>query len=136
MNSKIFIQISSCILFTETNTDPHNEMWATVSCESDRIGKAVCANLSPFDAMIAASPKSDSAGHYRAIPCTSFDLSELIADHDNQLAVSFQVAWTAHRNEILLRPSGSLAACAITKRADIDESENIIHFPISDLANT
>ncbi|WP_269509133.1 hypothetical protein [Burkholderia sp. IMCC1007] len=134
MNSKILHSDRDLYFLCRNEPKPHNDKWATVSCEIDEFGKAVRAYFSPLDAMIDAFFHSNSTGRYRAIPSAIFDLSDLIADHDNQLAVSFQVAWAAHANQILLRPSGKLAACSIAKCCQINDDESAIYFPSPGLA--
>ncbi|HEJ3360323.1 TPA: hypothetical protein SL372_001595 [Pseudomonas aeruginosa] len=135
MNSRILHSDRDLYFLCRNEPKPDNEKWGTVLCESDTHGKAVSAYYSPFDAMVDALFDTDSIGRYRAVHSTSFDLSDFIADHDNQLALSFQVAWGANKDRILLRPSGKFAACAITSRSSINEDGHVVHLPTPSLAN-
>ncbi len=135
MSEKILHSDRDLYFLCRNEPTPENEKWATVSCESEKFGKAVSAYFSPFDAMVDAIFQSDSRGPYRTVPSTSFDLSNFIADHNNKLTISFQVAWAAHQNSILLRPAGKFAACAISSCSDINEDVCEIHFPIPEMVN-
>ncbi|MBN3788748.1 hypothetical protein [Burkholderia sp. Ac-20353] len=122
-------------LICRNEPKPGNENWATVVCEQDDRGKAIGAYISPFDAMIDARLQQSDSRLYRVLPSTSFDVGNFINDHNNQLAVSFQIAWIANNGHILLRPSGRFTACSIIERSRIDDGQNSIHFAIPKLAS-
>jgi hypothetical protein len=91
---------------------PDCKNWVNVLCEGHPEGKAICAFLSPIDAMLEAVCSSKPGKRFEAIPARKFEPSIFIQDHQGRLALDVHLGWPARDGQLIARPSGKPASCA------------------------
>jgi hypothetical protein len=100
---------------------PGEPDYVRIRCENTRLGKAIAAYLSPFDAMVDAAYFSAPGQLYHVIPIHHFDPSEFIRDQENKLTIGLHVAWGAYDRKLIPRNKGQLSSFLETESFAVND---------------
>ncbi|WP_233410153.1 hypothetical protein [Burkholderia ambifaria] len=101
-------------LYLVANHEPRldNPNWVNVLCERHDEGDAICAYLSPVDAMLEAIFASKQGKRYYAIPASGFVPTTFIKDNNGRLALDVHLGWPARDGKLIARRNGKPVTCA------------------------
>ncbi|MGW9757075.1 MULTISPECIES: hypothetical protein [Burkholderia] len=109
---QVFFPEPSLYLVANYEPRPDNPNWVNVLCERHDGGDAICAYLSPVDAMLDAIFASKQGKRYYAIPASGFVPTTFIDDNNGRLALDVHLGWPARNGQLIARRNGKPVSCA------------------------